>query len=116
MNDIKTKADFERAVNGGGNKLVLFHSGYCPFCASFLPAFEKRAKSAPGFFARVSTDALPDLEDAFSVEVVPTLLFFKQGKLAARLDGALGRGISAEKFLAFAEACGAPGEKTDEKK
>lgn len=105
MNDIATKAAFEQEVTGGGNKLVLFHSPYCPFCAAFLPVFEKLAKAGPASFAKVSTDALPDLEDAFSIEVVPTVLFFKAGKLAARLDGVLGRGLGEEALLAFAAAC-----------
>lgn len=110
MKNITTKAAFELEINSGGSKLVLFHSEYCPFCAAFLPAFDERSKAHPDFFVKVSTDALPDLEDSFSIDVVPTVLFFKAGKLAARLDGVLGRGIGEKEFLAFAAACGAPAE------
>jgi thioredoxin 1 len=111
VKNIETRTDFDREIGGEGDKLVLFHSSYCPFCVSFVPVFEKRAKAGAAFFAKVSTDALPELEDAFSIEVVPTLLFFKAGRLASRLDGVLGVGLSDDKFLAFAAACGAPGEK-----
>lgn len=104
MNEIKRKEDLDREL-GGGEKFLLFYSAWCPFCLSFAPAFEKLAAGGEGAFAKVSTDDLPELEDAFSVEVVPTVLFFRGGKLAKRLDGKLGRGLSAADLTAFLKLC-----------
>ncbi|MCM2267615.1 MAG: thioredoxin family protein [Elusimicrobiales bacterium] len=110
MKNIDSKTSFEAEL-AGGDRLALFHSGYCPFCLAFLPAFDKLAKAAPMPALKVSTDTLPELEDLFSVEVVPTVLFFRKGALAARLDGELGRGLSAEQLESFIKAC-AEGRKT----
>ena len=104
MKKITKRSDFDAEL-AAGDKLALFYSAYCPFCQMFLPAFEKQAKAAPGTFVLVCTDDLPELEDLFAVEVVPTALFFRKAKLASRLDGALGRGLSEEGLAAFAKAC-----------
>lgn len=103
-NDIRTRADFERETAGKG-KLVLFYSEYCPFCRAFLPAFEEAAAAAPALYAGLRTDLLPELEDEFGVEVVPTVLFFEGGRLVRRLDGRLGRGLSAAELKDFEKEC-----------
>jgi thioredoxin 1 len=103
MKEIKTREDFDKELQAG-EKFLLFYSPWCPFCSSFSPAFEKAA-GKDAAFGKVSTDDLPELEDAFSVDVVPTVLFFRGGKLSKRLDGALGRGLSAGDLEAFITLC-----------
>ncbi len=106
---VENRGQLEQALGGGGNRLVLFYSAYCPFCLSFLPAFEAQAAAAPERFVKACTDGSEELEDLFSIDVVPTVLCFENGKLARRLDGKLGRGLSAESLAAFTAAC-VPGE------
>lgn len=106
---VDNRGQLEQALSGGENRLVLFYSAYCPFCLSFLPAFEAGAAAAPENFIKACTDGSEELEDLFAVEVVPTVLFFEGGKLSKRLDGKLGRGLSAENLAAFTAAC-VPGQ------
>lgn len=106
MNDISTTEQFEEAARSPEGRLVLFYSAWCPFCTSFLPVYDKAAAAAPARFARLRTDDLEELEDRFGVEVVPTVLFFRNGKLEKRLDGLLGRGLNADQLRDFAAACG----------
>ncbi len=110
MKNIRTKADFDSEI-GGGERFILFYSAWCPFCSSFLPVFEKAAAANPAVFAQVSIDDLPALEDSFGIEVVPTVLFFKDKSLKNRLDGVLGLGLNAEKLGAFVKTSGAAGKK-----
>ena len=105
MKSIKLKAEFDAEIGSGQGRLVLFYSSWCPFCTSFLPVFERVAAANAGAFARVSIDDLPELEDAFAIEVVPTVLFFKDGRLSSRLDGVLGLGLNADILGAFVKAC-----------
>jgi thiol-disulfide isomerase/thioredoxin len=105
MKQISDRKSFNAEIAEGG-RFALFYSGYCPFCLSFLPDFEKLAAAAPAAFLKVCTDDLPELEDLFSIEVVPTVLYFKGGKLSARLDGVLGLGLTAGQLAAFAGKCG----------
>ncbi len=106
MKELKTAAEFDSEIGAGGNRLVLFYSGWCHFCNEFLPSFEKNSAAASGVFVKVCVDDLPAIEARFAVEVVPSVLHFKDGKLANRLDGVLGRGLTDDSMRAFAAACG----------
>lgn len=107
---IENRGELEKALCGSGTLLVLFYSAYCPFCTSFLPSFEKTAERAPGRFLKACVDGPDALDDLFAVEVVPSVLCFAGGKLARRLDGRLGRGLSPADLETFAADCLAGGE------
>jgi len=106
MKDIRTQKDFDAELAAGGERFVFFYSGWCHFCTSFLPSLEGHAKGSRVVFVKLCVDELPALEEHFCVEVVPSVLFFRDGKLVKRLDGVLGRGLSEEKLLSFAKECG----------
>lgn len=106
MKDIKTQKDFDAELAAGGERFVFFYSGWCSFCTTFLPALEEHSEASQVVFVKLCVDDLPRLEEHFGVEVVPSVLFFRGGKLAKRLDGVLGRGLSEKKLLAFAKECG----------
>lgn len=101
---IENRAELEKALCGRETRLVLFYSAWCPFCSSFLPSFEKAAERAPERFLKACVDGPDALDDLFAVEVVPTVLCFDGEKLAGRLDGKLGRGLTAADLETFA-AC-----------
>jgi len=94
----------KEAVASGGERLALFYASSCPFCDAFLPAYERRV---PGPMAlRVLVDDWGGLVEEYSIEVVPTVVFFKGGRVAARLDGVLGKGLSEEMLDDFMRRCG----------
>lgn len=81
--------------------VVAFWAAWCPFCRRFRPLFEKAAERG-GRFAIVRLDADENpLWERYGVAVVPSVAWFRNGALAARKDGALGRGISAQELAAF---------------
>lgn len=94
--------EFRTKIGEGADAVALFYYPYCPFCSYFLPEFEKQAGGRDSFFV-VRADLLGEMEDRHRVEVVPTIILFKSGKEAARLDGKYGQGLTAaqlEEFLA----------------
>lgn len=105
MKNITSRADFDREISAAEGRLVLFYSPWCPFCQGFLPLFEKHAAGKTPACG-VSTDDLPELEDRFAVEVVPTAIFFRSGRAEKRLDGELGRGLSEAGLVRFMKDCG----------
>jgi thioredoxin-like negative regulator of GroEL len=105
IKDIKTKEVFDQELRSSGNKFILFYSAWCPFCVEFTPAFEKLAAGNPAAFCKVSTDDLPEIGDLFSIEVVPTVLFFRGGKLDKRLDGIEDKGLTPERLAEFVWLC-----------
>ena len=82
--------------------VVVFWAEWCPHCRRFRPLFEGASADRPGRFAIVRLDADSNpLWDRYAVAVVPSLALFRHGVVAARKDGALGRGISAHDLAAF---------------
>ena len=78
---------------------VLFYAQWCPFCRSFYPEFEA-AMNRKGFrWAEVDiSDDEDPLWETFDINVVPTIIVFKDAQPVFRRDGILGRGLS-EKAL-----------------
>jgi len=63
----------------------------------FYPAFNAAAEKNGIEWSPmdISDDGNP-LWDVFSIEVVPTIIIFKDGKAVFRRDGVLGRGLSGK--------------------
>ena len=88
--------------------IALFYASWCPFCVDFLPVFQKCAEGE-GLGFLVVQDDQETMGDRYSVEVVPTVLFFEKGKVAKRLDGVLGVGLNENKLTEFIHTCTQPG-------
>ena len=75
--------------------LALFYTDWCPFCKSFLTIFEsamvKRAEPL-GALANISDESNP-LWETFKVDIVPTLVGFRDGLVIVRKDGVAGIGL-----------------------
>ncbi len=100
MNTFDNQHSLEEYVQQYRRVLVLFCASWCPFCERFYPTFERlTAEKAFDKTMRVYIDDDDNpLWDDFSIEAVPTLLFFEQGKAASRLDANLGLGLNEKTF------------------
>ncbi|MBC7091533.1 MAG: thioredoxin family protein [Nitrososphaeria archaeon] len=80
--------------------VVVFYASYCPFCQKFSKILEKYYFKERICFAKadVSDDDSP-YWSKYSIEVVPTIIVFKDKMIVDRCDGILGKGID-EKVLA----------------
>ena len=103
----KTDADYSLDLTSQSNKkvFVLFYASWCPFSQSFLPIFEKFAEDKTQSCIRVKTDDKATLCEEYSIEVVPTVIFFKNGKAARRLDGIQGVGLDEKQLVDFISKC-----------
>jgi thiol-disulfide isomerase/thioredoxin len=75
--------------------LAVFHASWCPFCRSFLAVFESTmtSKTDPeGALVDISAENNP-LWEIFKVDIVPTLIRFRDGVAIARKDGVAGVGL-----------------------
>ncbi len=81
--------DFEgRRLRRKGLWAVAVLADWCPFCRAFRPLFERF--DGGGIFESALadvTDTASPLWDRFQIEVVPTLLAFRDGELVHRIDG-----------------------------
>jgi thioredoxin 1 len=84
--------------------IALFYASWCPFCASFLPVFERHATGGGLRFMAVKDDQ-ESIGDLYAVEIIPTALFFENGRVSRRLDGVPGVGLNEKQLLDFIQTC-----------
>lgn len=73
-----------------GVVLVEFYGTYCPPCKLLEPALEKLAQDygERAEIAKINIDEHSEAAVDYSIEDIPTLVFFKDGEEAERLFGA----------------------------
>src|SRR6266581_7892311 len=89
-----TDADFDKVVKEHPYVIVDFWAEWCAPCRAIAPMIEDLAKQYAGkvTFVKVNTDENPKTPQQFTVMGIPTLLFFKGGKLVDQVVGAMPRG------------------------
>jgi thioredoxin 2 len=71
--------------------VVDFWAPWCGPCLQMAPAFEETALAMPlqAQFVKVNTDEQQALGAQYSIQSIPTLILFKNGKEVDRVSGAL---------------------------
>lgn len=78
----KEVIESERAV------LVDFFATWCPPCKMLAPVLERIASSRAEFdIVKVNVDENPDLANKYGIDVVPTMVVFKDGNPTSRISG-----------------------------
>ncbi|NUR29972.1 MAG: thioredoxin [Catenulispora sp.] len=85
-----TKDTFEKTVTADGITLVDFWAAWCGPCRQFAPVYQKVSEANPDItFAKVDTEAEPELAGAFDIRSIPTLMIFRDGVMVYGQPGAL---------------------------
>ena len=83
-----TKDNFESYKNGELPLVVDLWATWCGPCQMLAPVLEKISNSRANFdIAKIDIDQLPDLAVEYGVEVVPTMVIFKDGKVMNKFEG-----------------------------
>jgi thioredoxin-like negative regulator of GroEL len=101
--ELLTAADFPKGrLARPGRWVVVFSADWCPYCHRFLPGFRESGAGLEATLAVADmTDEGSPLWDGFSIEVVPTVMVFEDGRATARLEGVLGDGLSQGHYEAL---------------
>lgn len=89
MANVFTTANFENEVlNSDVPVFVDFWATWCMPCKMLAPTIEELAKEANGYkVGKVDIDKDPELAQKYRIMSIPTVLVFKNGKVAASVVG-----------------------------
>lgn len=104
---LEERRDLARLIGTKDGVFVLFYASWCPFSLGFLPVYEKHAASREERFCRITLDGNEDLFDEYGIEVYPTVIHFKDGKVDRRLDGKHLAGLSEKQLTTLIKSCAA---------
>ncbi len=92
--------NFERFINENENVVVDFFAEWCGPCKMMKPIFEQLAKEvSPSIkFAKLNVDQSPEVAEKFFIMGVPTIIFFKSGKVVEKIVGAVSKDILGQKL------------------
>lgn len=85
-----TKDTFEPTLETSDMVLVDFWASWCGPCRMFAPVYERVSQRHPGVvFAKVDTEAEPELAAAFQISSIPTLMIVRDKVVVYAQPGAL---------------------------
>jgi len=103
---IREPRELAEVLESNDQVFVLFYASWCPFSLAFLPVYEKHAAVGGQPFVRMTLDGNEDLFEEHGVEVYPTVIFFKAGKVHKRLDGKHLAGLKEKQLTELIASCG----------
>jgi thioredoxin 1 len=91
-----------------GTWAVAFFADWCPFCREFLPSFVALKGSGFGVAVADLTDPGNPLWERFEIEVVPSIIVFRDGTPVFRADGRFMEGLGPKDLATVRSAATAP--------
>lgn len=94
-----TATNFDESI-AEGVALVDFWAPWCGPCRMLAPVIEELANDFDGKakVCKVNTDEEQDIAVKYGIRSIPTILFFKDGKLVDQMVGASSKQVLADKI------------------
>ena len=92
---------FDCVLDSEGLSVVIFSSDWCGPCKTMeanLVELSMRHRSEAKFY-RIDTDTQPDAATDFSIRSIPSILFFKRGRVVSEIVGAVPSSVVVSQIL-----------------
>ena len=102
MTAMVTDKTFEAEVINSKEPVVVdFFAEWCGPCKAMAPALDQVAKEMAGKVkvVKVDVDQCPEITQKYRIQAMPTLMVFKDGKVASTNVGALVQKIKLEAWI-----------------
>ena len=84
------KDNFKQTIDENGLVLIDFWASWCGPCVKFAPTYEAVSEKHPdAVFAKLDTEAEPEVAGAFNIMSIPTLMIFRDQILLYAQPGAI---------------------------
>ena len=92
----------ETVLNSDKVSIVDFWAEWCPTCKALTPTIDELAKEYEGraVIGKLNTDENPQVSMEYGVRSIPTLLFFKNGKIVDKQVGLVPKSVIENKLKA----------------
>ena len=102
-----TSGNFDTEVLQSETPVVVdFWASWCPPCRMVSPILDELASEYQGKVkvVKVNVDEERDLAGKYQIQAIPTIMFFKDGKLADKVIGAESKASLAQRFEKLSSA------------
>jgi len=95
-----TKDNFDKEVLKSDKPVIVdFWASWCGPCRMMAPVFEELSKEmSHAKFAKLDTEAYPEIASHYGIMSIPSLLVFKKGSEADRLMGYMPKPVLKQKI------------------
>lgn len=95
-----TKEEFDRIISNGHKLVVVdFFADWCMPCLMMAPIIEELAEDMKEVkFVKIDVDDNPEISNRYEIRSIPTLIFFRNGKMIDKIVGGMDEDILKERI------------------
>ena len=103
MKQVNTENFEDEVIHAGCNVVVEFYADWCAPCKMLMPVLTSVADENKDQikFVRINIDENENIASQYRILSIPTLLFFKEGGIVGKVEGAVPKNLIEQKISKY---------------